>query len=142
PGASAIERLGRLAIIAGAIGALATLAATALAFLNVHDALLGALFALCYWLGLPLGAGALLMVHELTGGKWGWAVRRALRAQIATLPVPLLLLVLVAAGATVLYPWTSEAYVAEHHLVHEKQPWPNPPLGLGRTLPFAIILLA
>src|SRR5690606_31576442 len=113
-----------------------------LAFLNVHDALLGALFALCYWLGLPLGAGALLMVHELTGGKWGWAIRRALRAQIATLPVPLLLLVPIAIGATTLYPWTSEAFVAQHHLVQEKQPWLNLPLWLGRTVLFAIIWLA
>lgn len=142
PGASATDRLGRLAFIAGVIGALATLAAAGLAFLSVHDALLGALFALCYWLGLPLGAGALLMVHELTGGKWGWAIRRALRAQIATLPVVLLLLVPIAAGAMVLYPWTSEAYVAQHHLVQEKQPWLNLPLWLGRTLLCAGIWLA
>lgn len=142
PRASAPEPLGRLALVAGVIGALATLAAAGLAFVSVHNALLGALFALCYWLGLPLGAGALLMVHELTGGKWGWAIRRALRAQVATLPTPLLLLVLVAAGAAVLYPWTSEAYVAQHHLVQEKQPWLNLPLWLGRTSLFAIIWLA
>ena len=40
-----------------------------------------------FLLGLPLGALALLMVHGLTGGRWGDAMRPALRATVATLPL-------------------------------------------------------
>jgi hypothetical protein len=142
PGASATERLARLAMIAGVVGISGAVLAAGLAPLGVHTALLGALFALLYLLGIPLGAGALLMVHELTGGRWGWSVRLALRAQIATLPVALLLLAPLAAGAVALYPWTSAAYVAQHHLVQEKAVWLNLPFWLGRMVLFAAIWLA
>lgn len=45
--------------------------------------------AALFILGLPLGAVALLMIHALTGGDWGRALRPWLRTIAATLPVAL-----------------------------------------------------
>ena len=38
------------------------------------------LAAFSYWLSIPLGALALLLIHNLTGGKWEEAARRPLEA--------------------------------------------------------------
>lgn len=63
------------------------------------------LAALILWLAWPLGSLGLLLIHALTGGRWGFAIRRPLLAGTATLPlvVPALLPVILLAPA--LYPW-------------------------------------
>jgi hypothetical protein len=64
------------------------------------------LAALACWIGWPLGSLALLLIHALTGGRWGWAVRPQLVAGLATLPlvVPFVIPLLFVLGA--LYPWS------------------------------------
>ena len=37
------------------------------------------LAALTFWIGWPLGSLALIFIHALTGGRWGYAIRRATR---------------------------------------------------------------
>jgi hypothetical protein len=63
------------------------------------------LAAVTCFLMWPLGSLALVMMHALTGGQWGYAIRPQLTAGIATLPlvVPALLPLPFVAGA--LYPW-------------------------------------
>src|SRR5579885_2928243 len=41
------------------------------------------LAALTLWLSWPLGSLALLLIHALTGGRWGFAIRRPLLAGAA-----------------------------------------------------------
>jgi hypothetical protein len=48
------------------------------------------LVAVCAGLGLPLGALALLMIHQLTGGLWGEEARPVLRRIAGLLPLMLL----------------------------------------------------
>ena len=38
------------------------------------------LAALTAWLGWPLGCMALMLIHALTGGRWGYAIRPQLVA--------------------------------------------------------------
>src|SRR2546429_1820120 len=38
------------------------------------------LLAYVFWIGLPLGSMALLMLHHLAGGYWGFVIRRSLEA--------------------------------------------------------------
>ena len=45
------------------------------------------LAALSSWIGWPLGCVALLLVHALTGGRWGDAIRPQLLSGIGTLPL-------------------------------------------------------
>ena len=61
---------------------------------------------LACWIGWPLGSLALLLIHALTGGRWGWAIRPHLVAGIATLPllVPFVIPLLFVLHA--LYPWS------------------------------------
>lgn len=63
------------------------------------------LAALSSWIGWPLGCLALLLVHALTGGRWGEAIRPQLLSGIATLPLllPAMLPLLFVLGR--LYPW-------------------------------------
>ncbi|MGO4843080.1 hypothetical protein AB4144_63490, partial [Rhizobiaceae sp. 2RAB30] len=43
------------------------------------------LAALTTWLGWPLGCMGLLLIHSLTGGRWGHAIRPQLVAGMNTL---------------------------------------------------------
>jgi hypothetical protein len=63
------------------------------------------LAAFVFWLGLPLGAVALTMIHDLVGGPWGITLRRPLAAIAATLPIFPLVIIPVLAGLAALYPW-------------------------------------
>lgn len=63
------------------------------------------LAALSSWIGWPLGCLALLLIHSLTGGRWGEAIRPQLLAGVATLPLLLPALVPLIFVLHALYPW-------------------------------------
>jgi hypothetical protein len=66
------------------------------------------LIMLIAWLGWPLGCMGLLLIHALTGGRWGYAIHPQLRAGAhAVLLLPLLLIPYVFAAPR-LYPWLGE----------------------------------
>lgn len=52
------------------------------------------LCAVMFWIGVPFGALALCLTHDLTGGAWGEPLRPVMRAALASLPAPSLRLVL------------------------------------------------
>jgi hypothetical protein len=87
------------------LGGIGVIGAIIGAFL-APDAFFGAwLAAMVAWLGWPLGSIALLLTHALTGGRWGDAIRPALRTGALTLPLLLPALVPWAFGLHHLYPW-------------------------------------
>ncbi len=63
------------------------------------------LIAWLFFLGIALGAMVNVMIHELTGGSWGFALRRPLEAAMATLPSLALLATPLVFGLAELYPW-------------------------------------
>ena len=63
------------------------------------------LFGCLFWLGLSLGCFLVSMIHQLTGGRWGYPTRRFLEAGFMVLPWMLLLFVPVFLGLHNLYPW-------------------------------------
>jgi hypothetical protein len=71
------------------------------------------LAALAFWVGWPIGSLALIFIHALTGGRWGYEIRDELATGIATLPL------LLPAGLPILfvlprlYPWM-QPVVAAH----------------------------
>jgi hypothetical protein len=70
-----------------------------------HDfaaAWLAALAALLDW---PLGSMALILVHALTGGRWGLLLRPVLLTSLATLPIIALAALPYGLEAGILYPW-------------------------------------
>ena len=92
------------------------------------------LFAFSYWLALPLGSLAILMIQYLTGGEWGWVVRRSLEAAAATLPVIAVLFVPVIVGVAVLYPWADAEHVAHDAALQRKSSYLNIPFFVARAL--------
>jgi hypothetical protein len=63
------------------------------------------LAAFTTWLSWPLGCMGLLMIHALTGGKWGYAIRPQLVAGMTTLLLLLPALVPLIIVAPALYSW-------------------------------------
>lgn len=63
------------------------------------------LAALTVWVGWPLGSMGLLLVHALTGGRWGEAIRPQLVAGMLTLPLLVPALIPLLGAPATLYPW-------------------------------------
>jgi hypothetical protein len=74
-----------------------------------------------FYLGITLGAMVLLMVYHLTGGGWGFLIRRILEAQMRTLPLVALLFLPIALGIRFIYPWAQpEAIAASRQLQYQQ----------------------
>ena len=73
------------------------------------------LSATIFWLGIPVGCLALLMLHHLVGGRWGFMIQRVLEAAIQTLPLMALLFIPLFFGLSDLYPWARTEVVANDH---------------------------
>lgn len=78
------------------------------------------LFAFSFWAGISVGSLALLMLQHLTGGGWGFVIRRILEAATRTLPLMLLLFLPIIVGAHWLYSWTRAEEIAQHPALVEK----------------------
>jgi len=59
-----------------------------------------------FWLGLPLAGITLVLVHDLSGGRWMVTARPVLDAAIVTMPVASLAGIAAFAGLHSLYEWT------------------------------------
>lgn len=77
----------------------------------------GWLSAITFFLGWPLGSMALLLVHALTGGRWGDALRPALLIGTLSLPalVPALLPWLLGLPALYAWAWPDQAVGLANH---------------------------
>jgi len=104
-GASAL-RVRRGALAAAITGSALTAAAYWLDRPHVFQSWL---FVWLFFLGIALGSMVNVMIHELTGGAWGFAVRPPAEAAMATLPVLALLGLPLAFGLGDLYPWARES---------------------------------
>jgi len=79
-----LRHLGSRSLIAGAIGG----AGCSYGYFELPDAFYPAyLTAFMFWLGISLGCLAVAMLHGLTGGGWGLAIRRVIEAGYQTLPL-------------------------------------------------------
>ncbi|WP_424683671.1 hypothetical protein [Frateuria sp. YIM B11624] len=118
--------------IAAAIGLLALAACLLLGLHAPRDALLSYLFAWLFWLAPALGSVGLLMVHALTGGDWGLALRPALLAASRRLPLMALLLLPVLIGVAALFPWAG-AQAADPSLEAQRW-WLDVPFFIARAM--------
>jgi hypothetical protein len=87
------------------VGIVALLASAVGAWTNSTQFFFSYLFALLFWLGLSLGCFVVAMIHQLTGGRWGYPTRRFLEAGFMALPLLLVLFIPVFLGLQHLYPW-------------------------------------
>ncbi|MEP6569381.1 MAG: hypothetical protein ABJC10_06360 [Acidobacteriota bacterium] len=100
------------------------------------------LFAFSFWAGIAIGSLALLMLQHMTGGGWGFVIRRVLEASTRTLPLVLILFVPIVLGAYRIYRWTDAHEVAEHPVLQEKSKYLNLPFFTVRAAIYFAIWLA
>ncbi|MDB6033687.1 MAG: hypothetical protein JWM16_4025 [Verrucomicrobiales bacterium] len=97
------------------------------------------LFGYLFWLGLALGCLEVLMLHYLTGGRWGYPVRRFLEAGTRTIPWMALLFIPLVFGLRELYPWARPEEVAHNEVLQQKHLYMNPTGFILRTAIFFLI---
>ena len=126
-----MSRAERIAWIFGAAG----LVIAALGWaVEPRDFAYGWLAALTCWIGWPLGGIALLLVHALTGGRWGEAARPGLLLGIVSLALLIPALLPYVLTAPLMYPWL---HVAAAHLGNRF--YLNLPFFVGRGAVYLIV---
>ena len=121
----------RRALIAGIVFVVLLLAG---ALLDPRHFFQSYLIGWTFWTGIGVGSIALLMLQHLTGGGWGFVIRRSLEAATRTLPLMAILFVPVIIGSHYLYPWTNHEELAEHPVVQFKTPYLNVPFFTVRAV--------
>ena len=96
-----------------------------------------------FWTGIAIGSLALLMLQHLTGGGWGFVIRRILEAATRTLPVMAILFLPVIVGAHYVYHhWTDQEELVKHPVVQFKTPYLNIPFFTVRTVVYFAVWIA
>jgi hypothetical protein len=88
--------------------------------------------------GLGLGGLALVMIHHLTGGVWGLAMRRIFEAQMLTLPVIGLLFTPIALRASQFYPWPVQTATGDE-LHHFRDRYFESQFVFGRAIAYFVL---
>ncbi len=92
---------------------------------------------------IPLGCMAILMMHHLTGGWWGYPIRRLLEAGTRTFGVMALLFVPILSGHEVTsIPWVNPPEEMTHNPnYHFKMAYLNPNFFIVRAIIYFAILM-
>ena len=80
----------------------------------------GYLVAYVFWLGIGLGSLGILLLHWLTGGRWGWSVSRPLVAATQTLLLATILFLPFIGSGSSLYPIGNDD---SHSDLNARQEW-------------------
>ncbi len=135
PKAASIER------ISGVVGGLGLLLCVAGFFANRAEFFQSYLFAFIYWSGFTFGGLLILLLNNTTGGNWGVTARRFLEAQMRTLPLVFIFVIILLFGLKDLYPWTHPDLVAHNAVLRHKQPYLNIPFFIVRIFIYFAIWL-
>src|SRR5581483_3142845 len=133
--------LGRLFWPALIVGVAALIACIVGAFFDPAQFFRAYLAAYVYVLGLSHGCFLLVTIYHLTGGAWGFLLRRILEAGMRTLPLVTLLFIPIAtpAGLVRLYPWAQPEWADWLHHLQHKEVYLNPPFFWGRAALYFIV---
>jgi len=125
--------LHRVQRVAVGVSAIALVVCVLAGFGNLTQFLRSYLVAYVFWVGGALGCLALLMIHHVTGGAWGVAIRRLLESGARTLPMMAILFLPIAFGVRRLYEWAQPERVAQDPLLQHQALYLNVPFFLART---------
>ncbi len=124
------------------VGAIATAAWGIAGRFDPSNAFASWLVAWLFFVAIAVGALANAMIHELTGGAWGFAIRRPLDAAAGTLPVLALLAVPIAFGIRELYPWAEPDRLAGNDVLAHKVWYLNASFFGTRALIYFLVWIA
>ncbi len=132
-----MDRISGRAVTAGAVAAVVMVIGL---FLDSSAFFESYLIAYLFWISLSLGCLAILMVHHLVGGGWGFVIRRMLEAGARTLPVMAVLFIPVIMGMSDIFEWTDEDVVAGNYILQEKvKYYLNEPFFIMRSAIYFVI---
>ncbi len=134
-----LDRYQWRALLAGGLGGLALLIAS---IFSAEQVLRSYLFAYMFWISFPLGCLALLMLHHMVSGAWGYAVQRCAEAAARTLPLMALLFLPILLGAQHLYPWAGEGSQAPPREGYVWAAYLNRPFFTVRAIGYFIVWCA
>jgi hypothetical protein len=142
PSAELMARLRRLRLV-GLMAAMVAGALCTYGYVNMPQRFYPAyLTAFMYWLGMALGCLVAAMVHGMTGGAWGRAIRRVIEAGYQTLPLMALLFVPLWLGVDRIYVWADPEIVREHEVLARKAGFLNVPGFQFRTIIYFAVWIA
>jgi len=129
-----VELIQRRSLIIGGVAAAACVVG---ALLNPAQFFRSYLAGYMLWLGISLGCLAILMLQHLSGGIWGFVIRRLLEAATRVFPLLAVLFVPVVISLfvdTPMYSWADPATVAHDSLLQHKAAYLNVPGFLARAV--------
>jgi len=106
-----------------------------------QQGMLSYLFAFVFFTGLSVGALALVMVHTLTGGAWGDALRPQWMAAARTLPLQVIFVLPLLTQIPVLYSWDRADVLAQDPLLRAQGWYLNAPFFVARTVCYFVLWL-
>jgi hypothetical protein len=112
--------------------------------LTLQEILRAYLVGYIYWMAIAMGCTALLMLHHLTGGWWGYPIRRMLEAgsRMFGLMAVLFLPILAGMWMKILYPWNpASAEMLENPNYKFKMAYLTPQNFTIRAVMYFVILL-
>jgi len=126
-----IERLEKPSLVGGVV---ALVLCAAMGFRDPTQFFRSYLLAFVFWIGLPLGCSAILMLHNLVGGTWGFPLRRPLEAATKTFYLMAVLVLPILLRLPVLYSWADPSKVQADPLLQYKHFYLNVPFFVARTV--------
>jgi len=115
------------------VGVSALLASLAGLFFDRQQFFRSYLTAYLFMIGFPLGSLAILMLHHLVGGRWGFVTQRLLEAAVRTFPLAAVLFLPLIFGMGDLYLWARPEVVATDPILQQKSVYLNAPFFWART---------
>jgi hypothetical protein len=97
------------------------------------------LVAFLFWLGLSLGSLAFLMIHFLTGSRWGLTMRRVNEAAASTLWLMFILFIPLLFNLRGLYLWARPEAVQADAILQQKSAYLNVPFFIIRAAFYFIV---
>ena len=125
-----LDQIQRRSLLVGGLSLLLCLGG---ALFNPGQLFRSYLVAYLFWIGIPLGSIAILMLHHLVGGAWGFVIRRLLESAMGTLPVMVVLFLPLLFGMRDLYPWARPEEVANSEILRHKALYLNVPFFVIRA---------
>ncbi len=125
------RRIGLRSLIAGLVGAAAMLIGV---FVDPAQFFRSYLLGYVLWIGVTLGCLALLMLQHLSGGQWGFIIRRPCEAATRNLLLMLVLFIPLFFGLGHLYQWSHAAGLAAEPELRHKLMWLRPSWFIARVV--------
>lgn len=142
PSPALLERLHRLQI-GGLLFAATGGAVSLFGWMNAPERFYPAwLTAWFYWLGMALGCLVMAMLHGMTGGAWGRAIRRVVEAGYQTLPLLAILFVPLWMSVAQIYAWADPETVRQHESIARKAGYLNVAGFQQRAIIYLVVWMA